>query len=220
MNLLIRYFQLNWLKLFLLITLTNILLVWLSKNLLLNEIVFYNTYSDQLNYERSLKLFQHLKEFAWVSYLLTPIILLIKFSIISFILFIGVVLFNYQSKISLKAIFRLVIASEIIFVFAGFIKFFWFYFVAGNYDLKELSFFYPLSLLNLFKIGEVEKIWVYPFQTINLFQLGYILLVSFGLNKICKVNKNSSERIVIFSYVPALILWVVLIMFLTIDISV
>ena len=150
---------------------------------------------------------------------MTPIILLIKFLFISFVVYIGVVFCNIQNKISLSFIFKIVIASEIVFVSAGFIKFIWFYLFAGNYDLKDLSFFYPISLINFFNKGEVSKLWIYPLQTVNLFHLLYIISISYGLSKVCSIEKHDSDKVVLLSYVPALFLWIVLIMFLTIDVS-
>ncbi len=217
MNLLDRYYNLKGFHLFIGVVLANLLLIWLSKTVLINEVVFFNAFSEQLTYERSLILFEDLKKLSWMNYAFSPIILLIKFSLISLVIYIGIVLSNIETKISLGSVFKVVIASEIIFVTVGFIKFFWFYLFAGNYDLNDLAFFYPLSLLNLFNRGEISRIWIFPLQTINLFQLIYIICISYGLNKVCFVNKPDSERIVLLSYLPALVLWIVLMMFLTID---
>jgi hypothetical protein len=219
MNLLVRYYTLKGFHLLIGIVLANLLLIWLAKTVLINEVVFYNSYSEQLTYERSLKLFEDLKKLSWINYAFSPIILLIKFSLISLVIYIGIVLSNIQTKISLGSVFKIVIASEIIFVTVGFVKFFWFYLFAGNYDLNDLGFFYPLSLINFFKRGEVSRIWILPMQNVNLFQLFYIISVSYGLNKVCFVNKPDSEKIVLLSYVPALVLWIALIMFLTFDIA-
>lgn len=219
MNLLIRYYNLKGLTLFIGIVLANLILIWLSRNLLVNEVVFYNAYSEQLTYERAIKLFQDMNKLSWASYAFTPVMLLIKFSLISFVIYIGIVFNNFQEKISLSSVFKIVLASEIVYVFGGFIKFFWFFLFAGNYDLNDLSFFYPLSLINFFKIGDIAKIWIFPMQTVNLFHIGYILLISFGLNKISRIDKVASDRIVLTSYLPALFLWLVLIVFLTIDVS-
>jgi len=219
MNLLVRYYNLKGLHLFIDIVLANLLLIWLSKTLLINEVVFYNAYSEQITYDRSLKLFEDMKRFSWISYALTPIILLIKFSLISFVIYIGIVFYNVQNKISLRSIFKIVIASEIVFVSAGFIKFIWFYLLAGNYDLNDLGFFYPISLINFFKTGEVSRLWIYPLQTVNIFHLLYIISISYGLNKVYYIEKPDSDKIVLLSYIPALVLWIVFVMFLTIDVS-
>ena len=220
MNLLIRYYNLKGLHLFMGVVFANLILIWLSKTLLINEVVFYNAYSEQLTYERSIKLFENMNRLSWISYAFTPIILLIKFSLVSIVLYIGIVFYNIQSKISLSSVFRIVIASEIIFISAGFVKFLWFYLFAGNYDLNDLGFFYPLSLINFFKKAEVSRLWIYPLQTVNLFHLLYIIMISYGLNKSCFIDKPDSDKIVLFSYVPSLVLWEALIMFLTIDVSI
>jgi len=218
MNLLARYYNQKGLNLFIGIVTAKLILIWLSKNLLINEVVFFNAYSEQLTYERSLKLFEDMQKYLWISYAFTPIILLIKFSLISLVIYIGIVLNNIQYKISLGSVFKIVIASEIVFVSSDFIKFVWFYLFAGNYNLNDLEFFYPLSLINFFKSGEVAKIWIFPMQTINLFHLFYIISISYGLNKVCFIKKSDSDKIVLLSYIPALLLWIALVMFLTIDI--
>jgi hypothetical protein len=219
MNLLLGYYNLNRLQLFIGIVVANLILIWLSKSVLINEIVFYNTYSEQLTYDRSLRLFEGLKKFAWIGYAFTPILLLIKFSLVSIILYTGIVFCSLQDKVSIGSVFKIVIASEIVFVCASIFKFLWFYFFAGNYDLNDIRFFSPLSLINFFKISEVERLWVFPLQTVNVFQIIYIISISFGLHRICKIEKPDSEKIVLLSYMPALVLWISLIMFLSIDAS-
>ncbi len=219
MSLLLQYYNLKRLHLLIGIVLADLILIWLSKSVLINEIVFYNTYSEQLTYDRSLRLFDDLNRISWISYAFTPIMLLIKFSLVSLVLYTGIVFYNLQEKVSLGSVFKIVIASEIIFVGAGILKFLWFYLFAGNYNLNDLGFFYPLSLINFFKIAEVSRVWIFPLQTVNLFHLVYIISISYGLSRICNINRTDSDKIVLLSYLPALVLWVALIMFLSIDAS-
>ena len=217
MTLLQRYINLNRFHLFLFIVSGNLILIWLSKSALINEEVFYNAYSEQLTYDRARQLFEGFQRMAWISYVLSPVILLIKFSLISLVLYIGIIFHNLQYKVPLGSVYRVVVASDIIFLLASLTKIFWFYIFAGNYDLNDISFFYPLSLINIFKAAEVEKIWIYPMQTVNLFHIVYLLLLSYGLKNICKIEKYDSDKIVLLSYLPGLVLWVTLIMFLSID---
>jgi hypothetical protein len=218
MTLLLRYYSLNRFHLSLFIILGNLILIWLSKSVLINETVFYNAYSEQLTYDRAIQIFEDLNNISWVSYVFSPVILFIKFSLISLVIYIGIIFNNIQYKVPLGSVFKVVIASDIVFLFAGLTKFLWVYFFAGNYDLNYIGFFYPLSLINIFKAAEVEKIWVYPMQTVNLYHFTYLVLLSYGLKNVCKIEKNDSDKIVLLSYMPALILWITLIMFLTIDI--
>ncbi|MGB3923951.1 MAG: hypothetical protein WBL00_08505, partial [Bacteroidales bacterium] len=59
--------------------------------------------------------------------------------------------------------------------------------------------------------------WVYPLQTVNIFQVFYVLLLAFGLSRIGSVKKISVDRIVLSTYVPAMAVWIAMILFLTID---
>ena len=68
----------------------NLLFILLSQTALINEIVFFNTYSEQLTYERAMELFSVMKSFAWVSYIISPVLMLLKFSAMSVLLYIGV----------------------------------------------------------------------------------------------------------------------------------
>jgi hypothetical protein len=217
MTLLDRYYNLSRFHLSLFIVFGNVILIWLSKSVLLNELVFYNTYSEQLTYDRAKQLFDSLRSISWVSYIVSPIILIIKFSLVSLVLYIGIIFNNLQYKVPLGSVFKVVIASEIVFLLASITKFFWFYLFAGNYDLHDISFYYPLSLTNIFKVEEVGKIWIYPMQSVNLFHIMYLMLLSYGLNNVCKIAKSDSDKIIMLSYLPGLVLWLTLIMFISID---
>lgn len=217
MNVLVQYYSLRKSSLFAVIVLTNIIVIWLSKTVLIDEIVFYNTYSEQLTLERSLQLFEKIKEISWISYVFIPVMLAVKFVLVSIVLYTGAFLYNLHFKITFSTIFRIVIASDLIFIFAGLIKFLWFYFSSDGYNLNDIGFFYPLSLINLFKITEVSKVWIYPLQVVNIFQFIYIIALSFGLRKIGNLKDSDADKIVLSSYLPALVLWIALVMFISID---
>jgi hypothetical protein len=212
-----RYLSVQRWKLFSGIVLVNLLLILLSQMALINEIVFFNTYSEQLTYERSMELFSMMKSYSWTSYLLCPFVLIIKFSVVSFVIYIGVFFCDMQKEITMRQVLTVVIACEAVFVLASAAKLLWFIFFAGNYTLNDMSFFYPLSLINLFKQSEVAAYYVYPLQTVNLFQLGYIIMLAAGLARVSSVKRDATDRIILITYLPAIAIWIVFIVFLTID---
>jgi hypothetical protein len=212
-----RYLSVKRWKLFSGVVLVNMLFILLSQTALINEIVFFNTYSEQLTYERSMELFSMMKSFSWTSYLLCPLVLIIKFSVVSVVIYIGVFFCDMQKDITMAKVFTVVIACEAVFVLAAAAKLLWFIFFAGNYTLNDMHFFYPLSLVNLFRQAEVAPYWIYPLQTINLFQLAYVIMLSAGLAKLSSVKRDTTDRIVLITYLPAIAMWVVFIVFLTID---
>ncbi len=204
-------------KLFSGIVLVELLILLVSQTILIDEIVFFNTYSEQLTYELSMEIFSAMRSYSWISYAITPILLLLKFSALSVLIYIGVFFSDLHKDITLGKIFKVVVLSEIVFVVASVIKMLWFILFAGNYTLDDMNFFYPLSLINLFSRSEVASYWVYPLQTVNIFQVFYVLLLAFGLSRIGSVKKISVDRIVLSTYVPAMAVWIAMILFLTID---
>jgi hypothetical protein len=164
-----------------------------------------------------MELLESMRSYSWISYIVLPVMLLFKFSALSLLIYIGVFFGDLHKDITLGKIFTVVIACEGIFVVASLAKLLWFMFFAGNYILDDLSFFYPLSLINLFKRSEVASYWIYPLQTINLFQFVYILLLALGISKISSIQKAVADKVVLTTYVPAMAVWIALIMFLTID---
>ncbi|MFZ2285864.1 MAG: hypothetical protein WAV93_02660 [Bacteroidales bacterium] len=204
-------------KLFTGVVLLNLLILFLSQSALINEIVFFNTYSEQLTYDRAMEVFSKMKSFAWLSYIITPVLMLLKFSAISVLLYIGVFFSDLHKEITLGKIFKVVIVGELVFIAASITKLLWFIFFAGNYTLDDMSFFYPLSLINLFDRTEVASYWIYPLQTVNIFQLVYVLILALGLSKISSLKKVVTDRVVLGTYVPAMAVWIALIMFLSID---
>lgn len=204
-------------KLFSGVVMLNLFILLLSQNALINEIVFFNTYSEQLTYDRAMEVFSKMKSLAWVSYIITPILMLLKFFAISVLLYIGIFFSDLHKEITLGKIFKVVIISELVFIAASITKLLWFIFFAGNYTLDDMSFFYPLSLINLFNRTEVATYWIYPLQTVNIFQFFYVLILALGLSRVSSLKKEVADRVVLGTYIPAIAVWIALIMFLTID---
>jgi len=212
-----KYLAIKGWKLFSGVVLLNLLILFLSQTALINEIVFFNTYSEQLTYDRAMEIFSKMKSLAWVSYIITPVLMLLKFSAISVLLYIGVFLSDLHKEITLGKIFRVVTVSELVFIAASITKLLWFIFFAGNYTLDDMTFFYPVSLINLFNRAEVANYWIYPLQTVNIFQLIYVLILALGLSRVSSLKKEVADRVVLGTYVPAIAIWIALIMFLSID---
>lgn len=216
MNLLVRYFRFNKLYLFIILVSANAIMLWLSKNLLINEIILSNSYSEQLTYERSLELMTAIKKYSWIGYLAMPISFSLKFILISGVIYIGVYFCELCEKISFRAVFGVVVASEIVFLTASVLKISWIYFFWGNYNMSYIKFFYPLSLANFFNEADVDKLWIFPMQSLNLFQIFYILILSVGLEVQSGIVRSKTEKIVLISYLPGYLIWLTLVMFLTI----
>ena len=215
MELIDKYFRLNKFLVFTILVVAYYIVIFLSNKLLINDITFYNAYSDQLTYERSLQLFHNLKRLSWIGYVYIPVSFLFKALLVSVVIYSGIILIKPGIKVLFRYVWGIVIASEIAFVLAAILKFLWFTFFAGNYDLRNISFFYPLSLSNLFNYNEVDMMWVVPLQSLNLFQVLYFLLLSYGISKQEGFNKSIADKAILVSYLPGFFIWIAFLMFLS-----
>ena len=111
------------------------------------------------------------------------------------------------------------------FLGVGVLKIIWFYFFQTSYTLEDLQYFYPLSALNIVGYQGLESWFIYPLQVLNLFELAYWLLLAYFIGKLAFTEKDKGKpmdlgfKIVASSYGSALLLWVVVVMFFTLNYS-
>ncbi len=80
-----------------------------------------------------------------------------------------------------------------------------------------MSFFYPLSLINLFNRAEVAYLLDISTADRQYFSVLYVLILALGLSRVGSIRKEDADRVVLSTYVPAIAVWIALIMFLSID---
>lgn len=168
--------------------------------------------------------FETKQKWQWFSYSIIPIFLLIKISIIASILYIGTFFYS-KAKVTFKQLFNAVVKAEFVFLGVGVLKIVWFYFFQTSYTLEDLQYFYPLSALNIVGYKGLEAWFIYPLQVLNLFELAYWLLLAYFIGKLAFTEKDKGKpmdlglKIVASSYGSALLLWVVVVMFFTLNYS-
>lgn len=153
----------------------------------------------------------------WVGLFDIIINLIIKVIIVSLILFFGV--FFFKINIKYTDLLLIIIRAEYIFLCPIIYEIIWFYFFQTNYTLKDIQYFYPLSVLNIMGYQELYPWFIYPLQMLNLFELAYIIYLSYQIGKLTHTNTDNGLKIVGYSYVPALLLWVTVVMFFTLNYS-
>jgi hypothetical protein len=154
----------------------------------------------------------------WVSYIIIPVLILIKTLIIASFIYTALYFFS-KSKISFLNILSPVLKAEFIFLLIPISKTIWFYFFQTNYTLEDLQYFYPLSALNIIGHNGLEPWLIYPLQTLNLFELAYIIYLAYEIGKLTNTNTDNGFKIMMYSYVPTMLLWACVVMFLTLSMS-
>ena len=194
--------------------------------MLINELVKYalsidkllqNSLAEQLTAAQIDNYFKLQEKWKFVGYVFIPLFILIKTALVASVLYIGVFFFS-KTEVTFNKIWSVVLTAEFIFLLVPIGKLLWFYFFQTKYTLEDFQYFYPLSALNITGFT-IDKWFIYPFQVLNLFELGYIIYLSSQIGKITETNTDTGLKIVGYSYLPALLFWVVLIMFLTLNYS-
>lgn len=210
------YLSSTWIKLILL-SFSVLLLSWALQYTLISDTLYYNFFSNQLSYEKIEDIIVQGKKWQWLSYIAVPILLLFKLSLITTCLALG--FFFTSNRFNFKVFFNIAVFAELIFLLPILIKLLWFLFVQTDYDLNDLTLFYPLSALNLVDTETLPRYWLAPLQMLNLFEVTYWFLLAHGVADATGFSVKRSFGLVMSSYGVGLLLWVVLVMFLTITYS-
>lgn len=191
------------------------LVVILSNKYILTEDLYYYSLGEQLTLDKIEQLFFLKSKFEWLNYVFVSLSLIIKLILIAIVLYTGVLLSSLTVKF--KNLFRIVLQTEFLFLFAIFIRFYWIYFFIDDLSLTKLGYFQPLSIINFLKTEEIAAFLVYPLQLVNLFEIGYWFLLAYLLMNLIKKSFWKSFEFVLSTYGVALIIWVVFVVFLTLN---
>lgn len=197
-----------------------VLLIFISevlKSSLDFDKLLYNSLAEKFTSRQIEKVLNIQEKWKWVVYVFIPVYVLIKTIIIASILYIGI--FFSNKEVEFKKVWNVVLNAEFIFLLVPVLKVIWFYFFQNIYTLDDFQYFHPLSALNITGYKGVESWLIYPLQVFNLFELVFIIYLAYQIGHITKTNPDNGLKIVSYSYLPALLLWVTVVMFFTLNYS-
>lgn len=192
-------------------------LALISGNLLGAEKLLINSLIESYTNEQISEIIKFQGKLKWIGYFVFPILLLIKISTIAAILDVGC--FFFEKEIKYKKLFNIVAKAEFIFLLVVVFKTIWFYLFQTNYNLEDLQYFYPLSALNIIGYEGLQPWLIYPSQVLNLFELTYCVILAYLIGKELNENTVKGLSIVASSYGVGLLIWVISVMFFTLNIS-
>jgi len=176
------------------------------------------SYSLSLTEVQLKKMLSVQNKMKWFTFPFIAIFLMIKTVVVASILYIGAFFYS-KTNLTFNQLWHITIKSEFLFLFVSIFKIIWFYYFQTTYTLEDIQYFYPLSALNIVGYKGLEPWLIYPFQILNLFELAYWLILAYFIGKITETNMDRGLKIVASSYGSALLLWVVVIMFFTLNYS-
>lgn len=150
----------------------------------------------------------------WVGYVLIPVMILIRVGYTAACLYMGC--FIAEIRVHFGKLFKIALLADFVFVVAGIMKLVFLIFFKDISTLDDLQF-QPLSIMELFDRSAIEPCFIYPLSVINLFELLYWLVLTGLLSEVIEKPFIKSLKTVIFSYGSGLLLWVLVGMFLTLN---
>ena len=190
----------------------------LTKYLLDVNQLLYNSLTEQLSISKVDEMFASARKWQLAGYFIIPLVLFLKTHIIAGVLSMGA--FFFEKKLSYKKIWGIVLRAEFIFLAVILVKTFWLYGFVDSFTIEDVQSFYPLSMLSVIGAEGLEPWYLYPLQVVNIFEVIYWITLALLLDRALKESKgNTGFKIVASSYGPALIIWVVGIMFFTLNMN-
>lgn len=211
------------LVLYLIIIMFGIISAFSIQYLFIEDYLYYQTFNEQITFDQITKMLQISKKYYWLGYVFVPIIILIRVISTSIFLYIGVFFTNL--KIEFSKLFKVALLADFIFVLSGLAKLIILIFFKEVSTLEDLQFT-PLSVMEFLDYGKVDPLFIYPLSLLNVFELLYFLVLAWLLvsaineaNQERSVNFGKSLKLVTASYGSGLLLWVVFVMFISLNLT-
>ncbi|PTQ92141.1 hypothetical protein C8P68_11416 [Mucilaginibacter yixingensis] len=204
------FFTKRVLSMFCLLLLLSYSLIYVANHLILTP-EFYSRSGNSLSMIASENINLYANVQRW-SYLYETIYCFVKIFLTGSLLYTG--LYALGQKVEFRKVIWVSVVAEFVFLPGAAAKIAWFYFYYPTGTLLDWHRTYVLSMLSFFE--DLPAVWYYPLQTVNLFELAYWFLLAFGLSRISTNTFDDSLKIVLKTYVPVLVLWVICVCFASI----
>ncbi len=191
-----------------LVTLTLLLILITNHNILTLD--FYANSGDPVAgvHSQDIESFEYIQK--WI-YLFSAIYLFIKIAFIALILYTALYFADHQVRF--VGIFQVAIYAEFVFIVPAAAKIIFFHRYYPHGTLTDWHKFYIGSVLTIFDMAPAD--WFYALQTLNIFEVTYWFALAFGIYRLSDLNFDRSLQVVLYSYVPALIIWIAAVTFFT-----
>ena len=140
-----------------------------------------------------------------MQYFSIPLIYAWKFLVLAFVIWVGCFMFGF--RVTYEQCWRVVMAAELVFYIPEVIKIFWFLAVETDPNFYRIRAFYPLSLMSFFDHLTLPARYHYPLKALNLFELVYMAALMMGVYYYSKRPFKNSFIIILSTYLPIFILW-------------
>lgn len=184
--------------------------------LFISDSIYYQSFGDKLATDRIAKMVEQSQKLQWLGFLFIPIVVIVRVGFTATCLYTG--LFVANLKVRFRDLFKVALLADFVFVLAGITKLVILIFFKEVNTLEDLQF-QPLSLMQLFDKGSIDALLVYPLSLMSIFEALYWLALAWLLTGVVEKPLGSSLKTVASSYGTGLALWVLFVMFLTVNLT-
>lgn len=184
-----------------------------------NDSVVRDSLSGQYSAEIINNYLESRKKWAWLGYALVPALILLRTTIIAFLMQMAVFFMNpgAEEEPRFSRYWSVTLFAEWAMLLLIALKFIWFAFVQTEYTLEDLQAFNPLSLSNVFDVSKLDYWIAYPLNLISFWELLYWVFLVAGIRELFKTSYWKSFLIIIASYGIGLVIWVIFVMYLILN---
>jgi hypothetical protein len=208
--------RIKWIIFLVLLVLFQVIITLFVNYVYSTENVFYNTFADQLTYDKINEAFKTQTKYQWIGYVFLPILFVIKILYNSAWLTTGSLLNTERGNF--KANFNICLKAEYVFVAMLIVKFALLVFVKEVNTLNDLNFV-PLSLANLLNVDKIPKWAIYPLQTINIWELWFCWVGTSLYSRQFNISKAKAAALFCIPYLTGLFIWVLVVVFITLQLT-
>lgn len=127
------------------------------------------------------------------------------------------IIYKFESGVSFSILFSKVLIADTIYTLFLLIKLVYFILFRPD-NIFQIQNFAPGSLYQL--VSQVNEPWlVYPLQAISIWEIGFIVVLAYQLKEFFQNDFALSLQNVLLSYGTVFLLWIVFVVFITLNLS-
>lgn len=182
-------------------------LTFLSREFVLTEQLYYNTYGERLAADRIREMIQMQEQYAWLGYIVAPFFVVLRDSYVALCLSVGAILMEHE-EMTFRRLFKVALICEGIFLLQSALTTFWNAVIVSPETLQEAGTALPVSLAALVNPDQLPQWTLYPLQSANLFEILYVAALSATLTWTFGKEAGRMSVLTIASYGIGLLLWI------------
>ena len=176
--------------------------VWFQQRFFVSDILYYNTYGEQLSLETIDIIIGQAKKYSWLGYAVVPLLILLRICYTTVCLYIAS-LFN-EERLEMESCFNIALKADVAFVFAGLFGIIY-QLIVPSTNLMELTS-NPFSIIYFLNMEGIPIYLLYPIGLINAFEVFYWFLLIVLVRYQYKYSYSNSFKFVAISYGSGLLL--------------